>query len=377
MSRKAPRSNHQILEEASTWFVAFRGEVLTENSRQEFQDWLKRSPEHIRAYLEIASVYADVPAPVEGRTPPELIAKAKSSPDSNLVAWLPGGIATQSLQEPPRRSSRNGLRRSERPFVLRVIAVAMTLAIVALGAWIYVQRNVYATGIGEQRSINLPDGSILELNARSKVRVAFHDRQRDVDLLEGQALFRVAKDHNRPFVVHVGATGIRAVGTQFDVYRRRTDTTVTVLEGRVAVLSGRTGPVPATEATPESAAPEPPSTAASVPVTQGEGEILLAAGEQAIVTPTHAEKADRPNIPAVTAWTQHQLVFDATPLSDVVEEFSRYSSRRLVIDSADLAGFKISGQYTSASPDSLLHFLSLQKGVVLAEVDGEIHIRRK
>ena len=372
MSRKAPRSNHQILEEASTWFVAFRGEVLTENSRQEFQDWLKRSPEHIRAYLEIASVYADVPAPVEGRTPPELIASAKASPDSNLVAWIPGGIASQSLQEPPRRSSRDGLPRSERPFVLRVIAAAMTLAIVALGAWLYFQRNVYATGIGEQRSIILADGSILELNARSKVRVAFHDRQRDVDLFEGQALFRVAKDHSRPFVVHVGATGIRAVGTQFDVYRRSTNTTVTVLEGRVAVLSGRTGPVPATEATPE-----PPITAASVPVTQGEGEILLAAGEQAIVTPTHAEKADRPNIPAVTAWTQHQLLFDATPLSDVVEEFSRYSSRRLVIDSADLAGLEISGQYTSASPDSLLHFLSLQKGVVLAEVDGEIHIRRK
>ena len=74
MSRKAPRPNHQILEEASTWFVAFRGQDLGENARQEFHDWLKRSPEHIRAYLEIAAIYADIPAPAHGQTPPDLIA---------------------------------------------------------------------------------------------------------------------------------------------------------------------------------------------------------------------------------------------------------------------------------------------------------------
>jgi transmembrane sensor len=375
MSRKAPRPNHQILEEASTWFVVFRGQALTENTRQEFQAWLKRSPEHIRAYLEIASIYADVPAPEERRTPPELIAKAKSSPDINLVSFTPGEIAAQSLQETPRRSIRDPLPRTERLLVLRVIAAGLMLAIVSFGAWFDVERNVYATGIGEQRSITLTDGSILELNACSKVRVAFHDRQRDVELLEGQALFRVAKDRSRSFVVHAGATGIRAIGTQFDVYRRSAGTTVTVIEGRVAVLSGLTGAVPAAVTATESAAPESPITAATVAVIQG--EILLAAGEQAIVTPTHAEKADRPNIAAATAWTQHQLVFDGTALSEVVEEFSRYSTRRLVIDSPDLANLKISGQYTSASPDSLLRFLSLQKRVVIAEVNGEIHIRRE
>src|SRR5688572_19796065 len=63
MSRKAPRANLQILEEASTWFVAFRSDPPDGRARQEFQDWLRRSPEHIRAYLEVASIYADIPSP--------------------------------------------------------------------------------------------------------------------------------------------------------------------------------------------------------------------------------------------------------------------------------------------------------------------------
>lgn len=99
----------------------------------------------------------------------------------------------------------------------RVLAAAFVVALVSVSAWLYAERNTYGTGIGEQRSITLSDGSIIELNAHSKVRVAFHDRERDLELLEGQALFRVAKNRNRPFVVHAGGTSVRAVGTQFDV----------------------------------------------------------------------------------------------------------------------------------------------------------------
>ncbi len=335
MSRKVSRPNQQILEEASAWFVAFRSQDLAENAREEFHDWLKRSPEHIRAYLEIAAVYADIPAPEERRTAPELIALARASPDSNVVALDTSGIAV-------------GRSRRPRPHIQRVVLAVSILIFVFLGAWFHAERNAYRTGIGEQRSLTLSDGSIVELNARSKVRLAFSDEQRDVELLEGQALFRVARDHTRAFVVHAGATSVRAVGTQFDVYRKSTGTTVTVLEGRVEILQNL-----------------------------GESPRPLAAGEQITVTPTRAQKAERPNIAAATAWTQHQLVFDGTPLREVLEEFSRYTPRRLVVETPELGALRISGQYTSTSPDSLLRFLRLQKGVVITEVDGEIRIRQE
>jgi transmembrane sensor len=353
MSKKAPRPNQQILEEASTWFVTFRSEAGGPHARQDFQDWLKRSPEHIRAYLEIAAVYADIPAPEPGGSPADLIARAKSSPDSNVVA----------LGMPP--PGRESLSRSTTSYALRAIAATLLIAILVTGTWLYSERNTYETTVGEQRALTLPDGSIVELNARSKVRVAFHDRQRDVHLLEGQALFRVAKDHRRPFVVHAGGTSVRAVGTQFDVNRKSASTTVTVIEGRVAVLSNTLEPVAASG----QAVPEQPGPTSQVP------ETFLVAGEQIVVTATRARRAERPNIAAATAWTRHELVFEGTPLSEVIEELNRYSDRRIVIDTPELRDLQISGQYTSTSTDPLLRFLSLRKGVIVTDISGETHLR--
>jgi len=91
--------------------------------------------------------------------------------------------------------------------------------------------------VGEQRSIALADGSIIDLNARSRIRVRLSKDERDVELLQGQALFHVAKDNSRPFVVRSDTTVVRAVGTEFDVYRKKNGTVITVLEGRVVVES--------------------------------------------------------------------------------------------------------------------------------------------
>lgn len=354
MSRTAPRPNQQVLEEASAWFVTFRGQDVSGSAARDFQDWLKRSPEHIRAYLEIAAVYADIPAPEQMHTPAELIAAAKASPEINVVSLRPAGMQPREVVGTSRQLAK------------RVMLAASVLICAFLGAWLYTERNTYATGIGEQRSITMEDGSIIELNARSKVRVVFDEHKRDVQLLEGQALFRVAKDHARPFVVNAGTTSVRAVGTQFDVNRRSKGTTVTVLEGRVAVLS-------APQASGQGAMTEP---TASV-ITANDGEILLVSGEQMTVTPTDVRKSKSPDLAAATAWTQHLLVFDGTALSEVLEEFSRHSTRRIVVDSPELAALKISGQYTSTNPDSLLRFLSLQEGVTVREVNDEIHIRKE
>ena len=101
--------------------------------------------------------------------------------------------------------------------------------------WGLSKPTTYSTAIGEQRSFTLADGSTIELSPRSRVRVRLSDRERDIQLLDGQAFFTVTKDVNRPFVVAVDQARVRAVGTQFDVNKRRSGTTVTVLEGRVAV----------------------------------------------------------------------------------------------------------------------------------------------
>jgi transmembrane sensor len=228
--------------------------------------------------------------------------------------------------------------------------------VAATVAWLY-NGVTYATGIGEQRTIRLPDSSLVDLNACSVIKVRFSRNMRTVQLVEGQALFHVAKDTHRPFIVHSGGLAVRAVGTEFDVYRKRTGTVVTVLEGRVAIEGrDREGDVSPTS---------PP-------------EATLSAGEQ--LTVTNAITTLRPrlaDVSAATAWTQRRFVFEDTPLADVAEEFNRYSARRLIIEDPELARQQISGIYSSTNPSPLIGFLSAQPQLEVTETEHEIRVKRR
>jgi transmembrane sensor len=214
--------------------------------------------------------------------------------------------------------------------------------------WLRSGVATYATTTGEQRSITLDDGSVVELNTRSRVLVRFTKQEREVDLIEGQAQFQIQKDPTRAFVVHSGASLVRAVGTEFDVYRKKTATTVSVLEGRVAVAR---------------------TNLASPPV-------LVCAGEQAIVPESGvAATALRPSdAAAVKAWTQHRLVFRSTPLAEVVAEFNRYNVRQMALRDPNLGGILISGVFSSTQPAALLRFLSEQPGVKIDESTDGIQV---
>jgi transmembrane sensor len=245
-----------------------------------------------------------------------------------------------------------------------------TVCAIGVSAWLYDRLQPdYATVTGEQKWIQLADGSSVELNSRSRIRVRFSEHQRDVDLLEGQALFHVAKDPSRPFVVYGGSVRVRAVGTQFDVYRKAADVTVTVVEGRVAVLPTQRGELAAAQSSTEGAPGSRDATAANA--------ITLVAGEQVTVSPSVPAQPVRANVNIATAWTQHELVFDSTPLPDVAREFNRYNLRQLVVDDTELKDFHVTGVFSSADPASLLRFLRAQRGLKVAEMDREIHISRK
>jgi transmembrane sensor len=226
--------------------------------------------------------------------------------------------------------------------------------------WTGADRGVtYATQTGEQRTVTLTDGSVVQLNSQSRLRVSFSEQERRVELIDGQALFEVAKNPARPFVVVSGTTSVQAVGTQFDVYRRSAGTVVTVLEGRVAV-SGNTvrGPAP------------------SKLESTGSGAVLLSAGEQIIVTPTAVLAPKATNVEAAVAWTQKKLVFDAAPLSEVVAEFNRYSHQRLVLDNAELDEIRISGVFASSGVEHLVQFLQQRFDVIATTSDDQIHLSR-
>ena len=360
--------NAQIIDEAAAWFVEMGDAEVSAAARNEFNVWLRASPEHVRAYLQISALWDDVP--MLGRaavlTPQEMLDRAR--PDANVV---PLGPAIRAERAGP-RLTRMPKRRSRSPVV--TLAASILLALLGCGLWIQWRHGMYTTGLGEVRTITLADGSTMELNALSSVRVQFRHRERDVYLLEGQAFFQVAKDVTRPFVVHSGTAQVRAVGTEFEVYRRQRETVVTVIEGRVALITALPGLGGTPQAPPPQDVPWPGSSRPPGVLQPDGAAMLLAAGEQVTLDSrvlTHLAHAD---LTAATAWMQQRLAFSSTPLTEVVEQYNRYHEKRLVILEPALSSFHVSGVFSTADSASLLAFLRSQPNLVVREKDTEIDI---
>ncbi|MBL8269636.1 FecR family protein [Steroidobacter sp.] len=345
----------QIHEQATEWLVEFRTGTPDEAARRAFHAWLMESPAHVEAYLEASalwSVSAQAGA-AEQWTEDALIAQAVAEPD-NVFAH-PKLSATPPAQETNRRRGRSGR------FGMAAAACVLMSIGGALAGWQYFfARAIYSTDVGEQRSFTLSDGSIVNLNARSKIRVHYGDHERLVELVAGQALFTVAKNAQRPFIVRTAAAEVRAVGTQFDVYRKAEGTVVTVVEGRVAVTSATNGAV---ELAGKSASPEAAS-----------GKMLLSAGERVTVQKNTLRKQTQLNTQTAVAWTQRQLVFESTPLAEVAEEFNRYNERPLVVLDTDMQRFEIDGVFSSTDSASLVRFLRTRPGVRVTESNSQIVI---
>lgn len=341
MSAQRHRVSAQARQEATEWFVSFREGETDAHSREAFYAWLRKAPDNVHAYLRMTALWEDAEL-LKGSglfDRDELLRRAAQSPNVvELEAGARASLSDESIVRGPRR------------FVRPLVAAASVLLLVGAGlAWAWLLQDTYSTGVGEQRTVALADGSTIVLNARSRVRVDFDPARRDIELLSGEAIFRVARDAARPFVVHTGATTVRAVGTQFDVYRKKDATTVTVIEGRVAVARSAVA---------------------------DERNLLLAAGEQITVSHAPLPQPRKANVETATAWTKGELVFDSTPLSEVIEEFNRYSKRRLIVEDPQLLAFHISGVFASSEPARIAALLRQRFGVTVHESDDEIRIVR-
>jgi transmembrane sensor len=352
--------NTQIYSEASEWLIEFRSGDIDVKGRRDFYHWLKISPEHMRAYLELAAIWN------EGT---ELDSRRRFD-DVRLAADIQAETNVTPLQRAHAPAGHH-TRPSHRKII--TLAASLALGFLSLGVWYAYARETYSTNVGEDRVLTLSDGSTVELNSNSRVHLNFSKDVRGVQLLQGQALFHVAKDHDRPFIVRAGNAQIRAVGTQFDVYRNRASTTVTVVEGTVAVSSSAFGSVGTIAATGGEAAPVNPLTGGS----RATNAMLVAAGEQVIVSPVVLAPPVKADVAAATAWTQHELVFKGASLQDVVLEFNRYNERHLTIRDSAIANLKVTGIFSSADPSSLLRFLKARPDIEVTEASSEILISQK
>jgi len=368
------RRQDRITDEAALWFVRAQDPDFTASDGEEFASWLAASAEHVQAYLSVASVTHDIREATAAYDVDELVELAREAADDRNVVALPAFDASSAMSVGDEYSSaadvaavEEGKVRSRRP-VFWATAASAVLAVIA-GTFGFLQLtapdpDLYATGVGEQVSFPLGDGSVVTLNAQSTLRVVYSDRFRDIRLLAGEAMFDVEKDPDRAFRVITDRAVIQAVGTQFNVRSRGGGTTVTVVEGVVDVQStpgpslspGAVAQVPATA--------DPPSTV-SEPRRLTVGQQARVDGGEVAVIEASVRKA--------TSWRERRLVFEAWALEDVVAEFNLYNDQQFAINDPNLATLAISGAFSADDRESFTLFLS-EAGLAVSETlaDGTI-----
>jgi transmembrane sensor len=317
------KSSDVIAEEAADWLVRLSSNDATAQEQREFVAWLKRSPVHLGVYLGVERTWASLGQVDAGRRID--VAALLAAPDTNVVHL--------GSSPPPVRV------RVRSRSVITAFAASALLACAGL-IWFQLQfANRFTTGVGEQRTLRLSDGSTVVLNTDTTVRVSFTDAVREVRLLHGEALFNVTKNPARPFRVRSDEVVAQAVGTSFVVRRMPTETVVTVIEGEVAVVDYAQLNVASPMVLPELAVHVTAGTRADV------------ADNEKIRTASVANPA------AVTAWRSGRLIFDGEPLTKVIAEFNRYNEVQLVLENSQLSDEPISGVFDADQPLALARFL--------------------
>lgn len=231
-----------------------------------------------------------------------------------------------------------------------LIAATLLLFVCGGGVGAFLLRDPsYSTAIGQQQTVTLDDGTRVALNTDSRIIVDYTKDQRRVRLERGEAMFEVAKNPNRPFIVAAGEERVRAVGTTFVVRRDAGKTSVVLVEGLVEITRGAERR--------RDAGPPPKAT-------------ILSAGDRLTVTADAAMSVDRPKIETATAWRRGEVMFDDTPLADAVAELNRYGGAPIMITDTDLRQLRVSGVFKTQEPAEFAEIIAQLHGL-RAQRDGE------
>lgn len=322
-----------IKQQAAAWLVKIDGGELDNADNTAFNDWLNADEQHKTCFFSLANHW-DSLAIVE------LLADYYP-----LQAKKASGSAAHSAPDTPAMSDDGGgwlaALFSTKALAGYALATCALLLAITLGLNTR-ELETYQTLPGERMSFTLSDGSNITLNTNTRVAVNYSAEGRQIKLLQGEALFDVAKDKTRPFVVEAGGGLVWAVGTVFNVRFTGPEVAVMVSEGTVKVFAD----------TPASAAEFDTriSSAAS------SKETLLSAGSS--VTYQQLVSAVQPLAERQLAWLEGSLIFEGETLEQAVAEIARYSEHQIVIADDSLKSLRIGGHYNTNDIDALLFALS-------------------
>lgn len=311
-----------LIEEALRWFGVLKDPKASEDDRRAFASWLKEKPEHEAAWRQAQRVWMRV-----GKIGPAFA----NSPQATVVIPKP----TPRIIKPPELRATPSLRpiASRRPPPKRrglLIALAAAAAVAApAGALLWRPGLLadHATAIGERRTVELTDGTSVELAGASSLSLDFSGNLRRIVLREGEAFFTVAADAARPLVVEANGTRIRALGTAFDIKLGGDAVTVAVSDQSVDVaIDGR-----------------PP--------------VSVGSGQQVRVSGRSLGDVGEADLGLVEAWRRDRLAFRDAPLGDVVADLQRYRLGRIVLSETRLGDIPVSAEFDVREADAAIDTL--------------------
>lgn len=306
-------------EDAAAWVVRLQADDLTTDDALAFDAWLEQSPANAHAYDAALAV-----------------AHAYEANAAEIARQLPQARRQASM---PRRYAMAG------GAIAAMLAVAVVVAPVRRTDGV----DVYQTATGEHRSVTLADGSKVDLNAATRLEVRFSRKTRDVTLAEGEAVFDVAHNAKRPFIIAAGDRNVRVVGTQFDVRRRDGKLSVTVARGAVEV--------------------SPVAGASGQAYRLHPGQRLDHQEGVATASLTAAEPAE------VLGWRARRLVYRGAPLSEVVADLNDQFPTPIRIENRQLAKAPISGVLILDDQDAVIRRLALLVPVRTVRSSQEIVLK--
>jgi transmembrane sensor len=355
------RALNQIAEEAGFWDARLRAPDCTDADRARFAAWRDQDPCHCAEFERLQLIAATARQEITRADLRALRdAAIRASGSRRWTAGLAAALAVVALGV--------GIW-IEHPEVSQTAALRHLMSFVR-GTGSEEVGERYMTQVGQRSTVTLRDGSTVELNAKTLITVAFTPTQRSIELVDGQALFHVAKNAQRPFVVRAGDREILAIGTAFDVRRDATSVRVTLVEGRVAVSREPADPAAssgshqmlaaqlASKSPPRNSSSNRPQTA---PLPTGNvesavvAEVFLEPGQQLFAQGASGESVVQSvDVQKVIGWRDGRVTLEDSTLADAVAEMNRHSPVQIRLQSRQLAALRVNGVFRAGEQEAFV-----------------------
>lgn len=338
----------EIAKEAAEWLIRLDADTPpTQGELLALGEWLHRGPAHREELESIATLWGRMNILTELAVP--LGHASRPAASSHLVqfvarrqrAWRRAGLLVASI-------------------AAMLVVVAVLIARGPVTDPLLETNGFYATAVGQQNTTRLADGSQVMLNTNSQIKVEYSNQYRRVYLLQGEALFTVAKNAERPFRVYAGNGLIEAVGTTFAVYLKGAEVDVAVTEGRVS-LASTSSPQAGSAQSPSSASAQQESMQSLGMLSAGQVATMrspvtdAAAGSASVLE--EVEPTPPQELAQRLAWREGVVMFSGETLENVVKELGRYTTVTIEIPDETIRSMRVGGRFPIGETETMLSAL--------------------